>query len=165
MQGMNKTFTFRTGLHFTMLWCNQQSSFSEIHTSLVTYYNTTIVMPLVTVCCNSLCQMKPRFHLTPLHESPTTARSKSMAPVWIPLWEGQMSEGMKGGKKCFSLCRLTDEREVVLGGMRVEGAERGVSEEVWGSWVQRFICSPSSECIYRTRNDLKITWSKVDKIY
>lgn len=43
-----------------------------------------------------------------------------------------MSEGMKGRKKCFSLCRLTDEREVVLGGMRVEGAERGVSEEVWG---------------------------------
>lgn len=27
---------------------------------------------------------------------------------------------------------LTDEREAVLEGMGVEGAKRGVSEEVWG---------------------------------
>lgn len=48
-----------------------------------------------------------------------------MAPVGIPLWKGRM-------KNDCSLWGLTDEIEIVLEGIRVEGAKRGVNEEVWG---------------------------------
>lgn len=69
--------------------------------------------------------------------SPVAAPSKTTAPIGIQLW-GWMSEGMKGEekeKKKLCLALLTDEKEAVLEGTGVKGAQRWVREEVWGGFV------------------------------
>lgn len=137
-----------------MWWSNMQALWR-------TYSNKTAVVILLSAVM--LLSDEDEVLSDTLASVSSTDVSKSMAPVWIPLREGWMSEGMRGGK--LQLAAGADRWEKGC----VSGNENGRSKEGnrWGgAGGLSVVCSPSKVSFHSTVNwnDLKIMRSEEGEI-